>query len=80
MRPIRSTWTDERLDDLAGRVCDGIHRLDDEQRRQRAEIETIRNERLAARFEAKQRVIVLTWGLAWILTIATLVAVIATAP
>jgi hypothetical protein len=46
----RATWTDERLDDLARRMDDGFHRVDEELRALRTEMN--------ARFDGLQRTMV----------------------
>ena len=47
MNAMRETWTDERLDDLNGRVSDGFRRVDEDIRGLRGEMN--------ARFDALQR-------------------------
>lgn len=49
MEAMREKWTDERLDDLNGRVSDGFNRLD-------AEVRELRGE-MGQRFDAMQRLI-----------------------
>jgi hypothetical protein len=57
---MRENWTDERLDDMNGRISDGFGRLDDEIRGLRsdvrAEFAAVRAE-MSSRFEATQRLI-----------------------
>jgi len=58
MEQMRSSWTDERLDDLSHRVADGFNRVDEEIRSMRAEINArfdAQNSRFDARFDALQR-------------------------
>jgi hypothetical protein len=50
MQTMRETWTDERLDDLNGRVSDGFRRLDEDLRSLRGEVN--------ARFDALQRTMI----------------------
>jgi hypothetical protein len=38
MESMRSTWTDSRLDDLAGRMDDGFRRIDEDIRALRGEV------------------------------------------
>ncbi len=40
MEPVRATWTDERLDDLNGRMDSGFDRVDEDLRAQRVETRT----------------------------------------
>jgi hypothetical protein len=64
MEALRSTWTDERLDDLNKRVDDGFARVDDQFKELRAEMNDgfrrvdVRFEALDARFDALQRTLI----------------------
>jgi hypothetical protein len=51
---MRSTWTDERLDDLAGRIDKGFDRVDTDIRALRAEMNT-GFERVDGRLDSMQR-------------------------
>lgn len=73
----RESWTDERLDDLNGKVDRGFERVDEEFRVQRGEISELRKEMnsrfdsidarfesLEGRFAALNRILITTgWGL-----------------
>jgi len=62
MEAMRKTWTDERVDDLNGRVSDGFHRVDEDIRDLRGELRDLRSDmnmrfdRVDARFDSMQRV------------------------
>ena len=43
MEAVREKWTDERLDDLNGRVSEGFNRLDQDIREVRSEIAGLRS-------------------------------------
>ncbi len=62
---MREKWTDERLDDMSGRMDEGFRRLDDELRGLRsdmgAEFAAVRGE-MNTRFEATQRLIIQVGG------------------
>jgi hypothetical protein len=66
MQTMRETWTDERLDDLNGRVSDGFRRVDEDLRSLREEMNT--------RLDALQRTMIQLGGA----MIAALVGLIAT--
>jgi hypothetical protein len=61
METMRSTWTDERLDDLTARMDKGFDRVDTDVRELRAEMNArfervdSRFERVDARFDSMQR-------------------------
>jgi hypothetical protein len=65
MNAMRETWTDERLDDLNGRVSDGFRRVDEDIRGLRGEMN--------ARFDALQRTMI-QFGGAMIVALIGLVA------
>ena len=64
---MREKWTDERLDDMNGRISDGFNRLDHELRDVRAEIRALRSDvgaefgsvraEMSSRFDATQQLI-----------------------
>ena len=54
METMRSTWTDERFDDLAGRMDRGFDRVDTAIHALRAEMNT-RFERVDGRLDSMQR-------------------------
>lgn len=60
MEPVREAWTDERLDDLNGRVSDGFGDMRQEFRLVRDEIAGVRREmvELSGEFHAMQRILV----------------------
>jgi hypothetical protein len=53
MEPVRATWTDERMDDLAGRMDNGFNRVDQDLRALRVEVKT---EFAAVRSELKSEI------------------------
>ena len=59
MEPVRATWTDERMDDLAGRMDNGFNRVDQDLRALRVEVKTefaaVRSEIGAQRAETNAR-------------------------
>ncbi len=61
MESVREAWTDERLDDLAGRMDRGFDRVDRDIRDTRTEVSVLRSEmnerfdRVDARFESLER-------------------------
>jgi hypothetical protein len=63
VQPVRATWTDERLDDLAVRMDRGFDRVDADIRELRAEINArfegvdVRLEGVDARFDQMNRTI-----------------------
>ena len=61
MERARATWTDERLNDLAGRVDVGFSRVDEDLRALRAEIST-RFDAQGARIDGLQRAILQVGG------------------
>jgi hypothetical protein len=58
MQTMRETWTDERLDDLNGRVSDGFQQVDKRFERVEGEIGDLRQE-MNNRFDSIQRTIAL---------------------
>jgi len=54
MAVMRETWSDERLDDLNGRVSDGFRRVDEDFREVRGEIRDLHSE-MNARFDSMKR-------------------------
>jgi uncharacterized protein YjbJ (UPF0337 family) len=54
MQTMRETWTDERLDDLSGRVSEGFGRLDADLRAQRTELIDLRKD-MGSEFVAVRR-------------------------
>jgi hypothetical protein len=77
MDPTRSTWTDERLDDLARNVEVGFTRVH-EDLRSLAERMDRRFEAFDRRFDALQRLMTQLGGSMLVATLATLVSVLAT--
>jgi hypothetical protein len=61
MEQARSTWTDERLDDLARRMDDGFSRVDLDLRTLRTDTNA-RFDSLDARFDALQRTLLQLGG------------------
>jgi hypothetical protein len=65
MQTMRESWTDERLDDLNGRVSDGFRRVDTRFERVEGEIKDLRREtngrfdRMESRLDGIQRTIAL---------------------
>lgn len=57
MQAVRDKWTDERLDDLNGRMQEGFDRLDKDMREVRSEIVAVNGE-MNSRFEATHRLII----------------------
>jgi hypothetical protein len=67
MAAMREKWTDERLDDMNGRISEGFDRLDHELRDVRAEIRALRSDvgtefgsvrtEMSSRFDAIQQLI-----------------------
>ena len=51
MEAVREKWTDERLDDMNGRVSEGFNRLDEDIREVRSEIAGVRKEVAGVRKE-----------------------------
>jgi hypothetical protein len=77
MEEGRTTWTDERLDDLARRVDDGFNRIDrrfDAVDRRFDSLEA----RIDARFDALQRTMIQFGGGLSIALLATLISLIVT--
>ncbi|MDQ2629900.1 MAG: hypothetical protein M3Y75_02835 [Actinomycetota bacterium] len=72
MEAVRDKWTDERLDDMNGRMGEGFDRLDKDIREVRSEIAGVRSEiaqvridlleEMNRRFEATHRLIVQVGG------------------
>jgi hypothetical protein len=72
MERARATWTDERLDDLSGRIDSGFSRVDQDLRSLRSELTAVRTElgaridaqgaELGARLDALQRAILQVGG------------------
>jgi hypothetical protein len=68
MEAVREKWTDERLDDMNGRMGEGFDRLDKDIREVRGEVNGLRGEvnelraEMNARFEAMQRLILQVAG------------------
>jgi hypothetical protein len=58
MHAVREAWTDERLDDLNGRVDKGFDRVDADIRELRSQMSK-GFERMDARFDALQRTLVI---------------------
>jgi predicted nuclease with TOPRIM domain len=54
MQTMRESWTDERLDDLSGRVSEGFGRLDADLRAQRTELIDLRKD-MGTEFVAVRR-------------------------
>lgn len=61
MEAVREKWTDERLDDMNGRMGEGFDRLDKDVREVRSEVGELRAE-MNTRFEAMHRLIVQVGG------------------
>jgi hypothetical protein len=61
MEAVREKWTDERLDDMNGRISEGFDRLDKDIREVRSEIAGGRDE-MNRRFEATHRLILQVGG------------------
>ena len=75
MEAVREKWTDERLDDMNGRMVEGFDRLDRDIREVRSEIAGVREEvagvrgevngvrtEMNTRFEAMHRLIIQVGG------------------
>jgi hypothetical protein len=77
MERARSTWTDERLDDLARSVERGFNRVDDELRSMSARID-MRIDAIDRRLDALQRTMLQLGGGMLVAILATLVSVLAT--
>ncbi|MGH2954562.1 MAG: hypothetical protein ACRDK9_11225 [Solirubrobacterales bacterium] len=88
MERARATWTDERLDDLSRRVDDGFNRVDEDLRAMRTELSaridaqgvefSRRFDRLDARIDALQRMMIQVGGGMTVAILATLISVLAT--
>jgi hypothetical protein len=84
MEEARTTWSDERLDDLARRVDDGFNRVDRrfdavDQRFDHLEARmNVRFDSMNARFDALQRTMLQFAGAMTIAVLATLASVILT--
>ena len=84
MEGARSTWTDERLDDLARRVDDGFQRVDADIRALETRMDNRfdavdrRFDAIDARFDALQRTMIQFGGGMTAAILATLVTVILT--
>jgi hypothetical protein len=70
---VRDVWTDERLDDLNGRVERGFDRVDADIRDLRSEMNT-RFEAVEARFDALQRTMILGFASIVASLVATMLA------
>ena len=77
MYGVREKWTDERLDDLNGRVSEGFARLDGDIRELRGDIKDLRGE-MNARFDAMHRLLVRASGAALGIFLTSAVALVAT--
>jgi hypothetical protein len=72
MDAVREKWTDERLDDMNGRMGEGFNRLDEDNRELRSEVGELRSdvakfrigimEEMNRRFEATHRLIIQVGG------------------
>jgi len=68
MEAVREKWTDERLDDMNGRMGEGFDRLDKDIREVRSEVGRVRGEvnelrtEMNSRFEATHRLIIQVGG------------------
>ena len=65
MEAVREKWTDERLDDMNGRMVEGFDRLDKDIREVRSEVAKTRSEitgEMNTRFEAMHRLIIQVGG------------------
>lgn len=81
MSAVREKWTDERLDDLNGRVSDGFARIDDDLRCLRAEMNArfeLMEDRFDARFDALHKLLLRAAGGAIAVLVTTGVALVAT--
>lgn len=84
MERARTTWTDERLDDLARKVDDGFNRVDADIRTLSTRVDVrfdrvdARFDRLDARIDTLQRLMVQVGGGMTVAILATLVTVVAT--
>ena len=67
---VREAWTDERLDDLSGRVDTGFDRVDRDLRDLRAEMDR-RFGRIEARFDSMQRMMLAGYLTAVLAFVAT---------
>jgi len=70
MAAVREAWTDERLDDLAGRMDKGFDRVDLDLRDLRSEMDR-RFGRLEARFNSMQRMMLAGYLTAVLAFVAT---------
>ena len=77
MERARATWTDERLDDLARRVDDGFHRVEERLRALDARIDAQGTE-VSRRIDGLQRTMIQIGGGTIVAVLATLASVIAT--
>ena len=71
----RTTWTDERLDDLARRVEDGFNRLDRRFDAVDQRFDSLES-RIDTRFDALQRTMVQFMGAMTVAVLATLASVV----
>jgi hypothetical protein len=76
MERARATWTDERLDDLARRMDDGFHRVEDRLGTLDARIDGQGLE-LSRRIDALQRTMIQIGGAMMVTVLATLATVLA---
>ena len=77
MERARATWTDERLGDLARRVDDGFHRVDERLRALDGRIDAQGME-VSRRIDGLQRTMIQIGGGTIVAVLATLASVIAT--
>ena len=77
MERARSTWTDERLDDLAHRLDDGFNRIDAELRSLRGDMNT-RFAEVNGRIDALQRTMIGVAGAMMATFVAGFLGLIAT--
>ncbi len=71
---VREAWTDERLDDLSGRVDRGFDRVDRDLREMRIELKAEMDQRFSrieARFDALQRLMLAGYLTAVLAFVAT---------
>ena len=80
MERTRATWTDERLDAFARVVDQRLNRLDEQVWQQPEKIARLRSDASERRFDSRQRTIHWIYGVNFVLVLATLASVIATAP